>query len=54
MQLNYTFWSIFTGGSRTAATSKMELFVIVVNGFPSDVSVILFQPLRAENGENVS
>ena len=25
---------MFRGGSRAAATSKMELFVIIVNGFP--------------------
>ena len=25
--------NIISGGSRTAATSKMELFVIIVNGF---------------------
>ena len=25
--------TIFRGGSRTAASSKMEVFVIIVNGF---------------------
>ena len=34
---------IFRGGSRTAATSKMERFVIIVNGFqPLKVSHIFF------------
>ena len=37
------------GGSRTAATSKMEHFVIIVNGFTkrsiSDVSAALDPPL---------
>ena len=27
------FYVIFRGGSRTAATYKMELFVVIVNGF---------------------
>ena len=45
-----------SGGSRTAATSKMERFVIIVNGFqpltmitkPSilDVAAVLYPPLR--------
>ena len=26
-------WTYFRGGSRTTATSKMERFVIIVNGF---------------------
>ena len=31
---SFTFYEIlFRGGSRAAATSKMELFVIIVNGF---------------------
>ena len=57
-------WFIFTtdslvepirGGSRTAATSKMERFVIIVNGFQplnivtkrsiSDVAAVLDSPL---------
>ena len=29
---NSLSWIIFRGGSRTAATSKMELFLIIVNG----------------------
>ena len=45
------------GGSRAAATSKMELFVIIVNGFQPltiitkssilDVAVVLDPPLKA-------
>ena len=45
------------GGSRAAATSKMELFVIIVNGFQPltiitngsilDVAAVLDPPLRA-------
>ena len=31
----YTSFLIFRGGSRTAGTSKMELFVIIVNGWKS-------------------
>ena len=31
------FLFLFTGGSRTAATSKMELFVIIVNGFSREL-----------------
>ena len=30
------FYVIFRGGSRTAATYKMELFVVIVNGFQKD------------------
>ena len=30
------FYVIFKGGSRTAATYKMELFVVIVNGFQKD------------------
>ena len=30
---NYGIYAVFRGGSRTAATSKMERFVIKVNGF---------------------
>ena len=29
----YKLLYVITGGSRTAATSKMELFVIIVNDF---------------------
>ena len=46
---------ILRGGSRTAATSKMELFVIIVNGFQPlsiitkcsilDVAAVLDPPL---------
>ena len=46
----------FRGGSRTAATSKMELFVIIVNGFQPltiitkcsilDVAAVLDPPLK--------
>ena len=45
-----------TDGSRTAATSKMELFVIIVNGFQplsiitkssiSDIATVLDPPLQ--------
>ena len=48
-------WSIFTGGSRTAATSKVEFFVIIVNDVQSltiitksstlDVAAVLDPPL---------
>ena len=47
--------SVFRGGSRTAATSKMEHFVIIVNGwkpvtiikksFILDVTAVLDPPL---------
>ena len=47
---------IYRGGSRTAATSKMELFVIIVNGFQPltiitkrsilDVAAVLDPPLH--------
>ena len=34
------------GGSRAAATSKMELFVVIVNGFQLFVIIVNgFQPL---------
>ena len=46
---------VYRGGSRTAATSKMELFVIIVNGFQPltfitkcsilDVAAVLDPPL---------
>ena len=32
-QINQIFSFLLRGGSRTAATSKMERFVIIVNGF---------------------
>ena len=48
------WWINFRGGSRTAATSKMELFVIIVNGWKPltiitkssilDVAAVLDQP----------
>ena len=47
------------GGSRTAATSKIELFVIIVNGFQAltiitkcyilDVAAVLDPPLRSRS-----
>ena len=47
------------GGSRTTATSKMELFVIIVNGFQPltiitkcsmlDVAAVLDPPLISDN-----
>ena len=47
----FIVYIIFRGGSRIAATSKVELFVIIVNGFQSltiitksstlDVAVVL-------------
>ena len=55
---NFTdnFEDIFRGGSRTAATTKMELFVIIVNGFQPlsiitkcsilDVAAVLDPPLH--------
>ena len=49
----------FRGGSRAAATSKMERFVIIVNGFQPltvitkrsilDVAAALDPPLRLDN-----
>ena len=38
---------VFRGGSRAAATSKMERFVIIVNGF-QDVAAVLDPPLVLE------
>ena len=48
---------ILRGGSRTAATSKVELFVIIVNGFQPltiitksstlDVAAVLYPPLNS-------
>ena len=45
--------TVFSGGSRTTATSKMELFVVIVNGFQPltiitkcsilDVAAVLFR-----------
>ena len=35
MDFMYNFRMYNQGGSRTAVTSKMELFVIIVNGFQS-------------------
>ena len=56
-QLYYS--NIGRGGSRTAATSKMKLFVIIVNGFQPlpiitkcsilDVVAILDPPLTGHN-----
>ena len=43
----------FRGGSRAAATSKMECFVIIVNGWKINVMVILrmkFEISRAKEG----
>ena len=50
---------IIRGGSRTAAASKMELFVIIFNGFQSltiitkcsflDVAAVLDSPLIVHN-----
>ena len=58
---SYTKWDIitlFTGGFKAAATSKMERFVIIVNGWKSltiitkrsilDVAAILDPPLRSD------
>ena len=36
---NNIFCSSYRGGSRTAATSKMELFVIIVNGWQALTSI---------------
>ena len=39
-------YSITRGGSKTDATSKMEHFVIIVNGWkPLDVAAVLEPPL---------
>ena len=38
---------IFRGGSETAATFKMELFVVIVNGFES--FLFLFLPIKSAN-----
>ena len=56
--------SIARGGSRTAATSKMERFVIIVNGFQPltiitkrsifDVAAVLDPPLYVTCDENDS
>ena len=56
--------AIFRGGSRNAATSKMERFVIIVNGFQPltiitkhsilDVSAVLDPPLLFTPVCNVS
>ena len=35
--------NVWRSGSRTAATSKVELFVIIVNGFPRSASVWCYQ-----------
>ena len=55
---------IVRGGSRTAATSKVELFVIIVNGFQPltiitksstlDVAAVLDPPLIVDNGKYYS
>ena len=54
----------FRGGSRTAATSKMELFVIIVNGFQSltiitksfslDVAAVLDPPLGLSDFQKIT
>ena len=36
----------FRGGSRTAATSKIERFVIIVNGSILNVAAVLDTPLK--------
>ena len=55
----YTLSYLIIGGSRTAATSKVELFVIVINGFQPlaiikksstlDVAAVLDLPLLMLN-----
>ena len=49
------------GGSRTAATSKLERFVIIVNGLTIitkrsilDVAAVLDPPLRILNGLKIT
>ena len=37
--------AVYRGGSRTAATSKMDCFVTIVNGSILDVAVVLDPPL---------
>ena len=54
-RFSFLCWTIHRGGSRTAATSKMERFVITVNGWKplaiitklsiSDVAAVLDPPL---------
>ena len=42
----WTFLYLFRGGSRTAATAKMELLVIIVNGF-QPLTIILKSSILA-------
>ena len=55
------FWYIFRGGSRAAETSKMERFVIIVNGFQPfitkrsilDVAAALDPPLILQLSQRI-
>ena len=46
----YTYNNIIRGGSRTAATSKMERFVIIVNGFQPLTSMTKRSILHVSTG----
>ena len=57
--IGQTYWTKIEGGSRTAVSSKMERFVIILNGFQPltiikkrsilDVAAVLDPPHRMPN-----
>ena len=55
MDNKLVFWDIVRSGSGAAATSKMECFAIIVNGFTKrsilDVAAALDPPLIVDQGK---